>query len=99
MAGLNVALGIQYRLTDKLRAFGEIFANYIVLSPKTYDYTSVSKQANDAPTTNHTIITFIDKGATGSTNSGNETLVVSQVNYSRFNMHTIGLNLGVSYRF
>jgi hypothetical protein len=34
--GLNVALGIQFRLTQKLRGFAEIFANYLVVTPKTY---------------------------------------------------------------
>jgi len=50
--GLNVALGVQVRLTDKLRGFGEIFANYLVLSPTNYDetITGTSKAAGGTPT-------------------------------------------------
>lgn len=32
--GLNVALGINMRLSEKFRAFGEVFGNYSALSPK-----------------------------------------------------------------
>ncbi len=38
--GLNVALGVQFKIAGNLRGFGELFANYSVLSPQSYHETS-----------------------------------------------------------
>jgi hypothetical protein len=98
--GLNVALGVQVRLTDKLRGFSEIFANYLVLSPTDLNVTSngVNKAPGGTPTpfsnTSHTV--YVKDGTVATSSDGTQTQPVSG---NQFNMNTIGINIGVSYRF
>jgi hypothetical protein len=96
--GLNVALGVQVRLTDKLRAYGEIFGNYLVLSPTSYDETS-SVVNNGTPTNYDTHVTYIKSGQTSYTQNGNSTTYSTSVSGNTFNMNSIGINIGVTYRF
>jgi hypothetical protein len=57
--GVNVALGVQVRLTSKLRAFGEIFSNYTALSPKTSMEVENYKDNQIMPTASKTgFVTF-----------------------------------------
>jgi hypothetical protein len=59
--GVNVALGVQVRLTSKLRAFGEIFSNYTALSPKTSTEVENYKDNQIMPTASKTgSVTFIN---------------------------------------
>jgi hypothetical protein len=97
--GLNVALGVQYRLTDNIRAYGEIFANYIVLTPATYDQTKIATVGKNPPGTDITHIQFIKSGQTSYSTTGNTTTTVMSVNGSTFNMNAIGINIGIAYRF
>jgi hypothetical protein len=97
--GLNVALGVQYRLTDKLRAFGEIFGNYIILSPASSAYKNVASVGKNPPGTDIQNTTYIKNGQTSSTQSGNTTTTVSSVEGNTFNMNAIGINIGIAYRF
>ncbi len=96
--GLNVALGVQVRLTDQLRAYGEIFGNYLVLSPTNYDETN-AVVSNGTPTTYDSHVTFIKSGSTSYTTNGNSTSYSTSVSGNTFNMNSIGLNIGVTFRF
>ncbi len=103
-AGLNVALGAQFRLTDKLRAFGEIFANYLVLSPKSLDQKTVSVTGAASPVISNLHVDYIKDGQTSYTSTPNESggtdaQSVQSVQYSKFNMNSIGINIGITYRF
>lgn len=110
-AGLNVALGVQVRLNDKMRAFGEVFGNYLVLVPETRNesYTSTQNNAGTVSTsTGVTDITYVkegdlsyvsnsvpnDKGGTHTTNKYD-----MSVSSSKFNMNSIGINIGITFRF
>jgi hypothetical protein len=97
--GLNVALGVQYRLTDNIRAYGEIFGNYLVLLPETYDDTNETT-IGKAPTStliNHD--TYIKSGQTSYSRSGNTITRVTSVEGYTFNMNAIGINIGIAFRF
>ena len=96
--GLNVALGVQVRLTDNLRAYGEIFANYLVLSPTNYDETN-KVVSNGTPTTYDTHVTYIKSGQTEYSSNGNTTNYTTSVSGNTFNMNSLGINIGVTYRF
>jgi hypothetical protein len=67
-AGINVALGIQVRLTAKMRAFAEMFANYTALTPKNSVETNDFKENSISPTpsktgeVNFTNLTYIKNG-------------------------------------
>ena len=96
--GLNVALGVQFVLTDKLRGYTEIFGNYLVLSPDNLD--EERKEVANGTTINsdyHT--TFIKTGQTSYTMTGNTTRSTVSVSGNTFNMHTLGINVGIAYRF
>jgi hypothetical protein len=97
--GLNVALGVQYRLTDNLRAYGEIFGNFIVLVPDTYDVTNVASVGKNPPGTDISHITYIRSGQTFYTTVGNTHTSTTSVEGSSFNMNAIGINIGVAFRF
>jgi hypothetical protein len=97
-AGLNVALGVQFRLTDKLRGFAEIFGNYLVLSPKNYDE-KTTEIANGVTTNSDLHKTFIKDGQTSYTVKDNTTTSVESVYGNTFNMNTLGINIGITYRF
>jgi hypothetical protein len=110
--GLNVALGVQVRLTEKLRGFGEIFGNYMVLSPKSYTESSASTSTNGAVVSKSTStgnVTFIKEGEVSYTNTSVPSGIgdgttdtytnVVPVSYYKFNMNTIGINIGIAYRF
>ena len=119
--GLNVALGIQFRLTEKLRGFAEIFGNYLVLSPKSSleTYTEKVDAQNGVNPETHDIYvyndsyTYIKSGTINSSSTSGATSVNGQgytvhpttntstetVNYNTFNMNSIGLNIGIAYRF
>jgi hypothetical protein len=96
--GLNVALGVQVRLTDQLRAYGEIFGNYLVLSPTNYDETNAVVY-NGTPTAYDTHITYVKSGQTTYSTNGNTTNYSTSVSGNTFNMNSIGINIGVTYRF
>lgn len=96
--GLNVALGVQVRVSDKLRGYGEIFGNYLVLSPTNYD--EKRTEINNGVTTNSEHrITYIKEGQTSYSMNGNNTTSTMSVSGSRFNMNTLGINIGIAYRF
>jgi hypothetical protein len=67
--GLNVAVGIQFKITENLRGFGEIFANYLAMLPKTAVQTSLyeTNQTNPSPSKTGTYyldnITYVTKGS------------------------------------
>jgi hypothetical protein len=96
--GLNVALGVQFRLTDQLRGYGEIFANYLVLAPTNYDETNAVVD-NGTATTYDTHITYIKSGQTSFNQNGNSTTYTTSVSGNTFNMNAIGINIGIAYRF
>jgi len=96
--GLNVALGVQFRLTDKLRGYAEIFGNYLVLSPTNYDETS-AVVLNGAPDKYETHTKYIKNGETSYTSNGNTNNSVETVSGHTFNMNTLGINIGIAYRF
>ncbi len=98
-AGLNVALGVQYRLTDNLRAFGEVFGDFISLVPKQYDEVAVTTGSTPKTITTH--ITYQDNGQTNYSSNPDGTVVssTSPQEGNRFNMNTIGINIGITYRF
>ncbi|HZK63312.1 MAG TPA: hypothetical protein VFC34_04155, partial [Puia sp.] len=96
--GLNVALGVQVRLTDKLRGYAEIFGNYLVLSPTRYDETSV-QITNGVITNSDLHITYIKSGQTSNSTNGNTVTATSSVSGNTFNMNTLGINIGIAYRF
>jgi hypothetical protein len=96
--GLNVALGVQVRVTDKLRAFSELFGNYLVLSPTNYDENRVEINNGKSSTSDfHT--KYIKEGETSTTTSGTSTFTTVAVNGNTFNMNALGVNIGLSYRF
>ena len=96
--GLNVALGVQVRLSDKLRGYGEVFGNYLVLSPTSYE--EKRKEVNNGVTTDSEHrITYIKEGQTSYTMNGNNSTSTVSVSGSRFNMNTLGINIGIAYRF
>ena len=97
-AGLNVALGVQMRLTDKLRGYAEVFGNYLIISPDTYDETN-NYVHNDVPGTSFTKIKFIKSGALSNTSDGTTTNITTYVHNDIFNMNSIGINIGITYRF
>ncbi len=96
--GLNVALGVQFRLTDQLRGYGEIFGNYLVLSPTNYDETNAVVN-NGTAATYDTHATYIKSGQTSSTTNGNTLTYTTSVAGNTFNMNSIGINIGIAYRF
>ncbi len=96
--GLNVALGVQVRLTDKLRGYGEIFANYLILSPTDYDENR-AENSNGAVTNSVHHISYIKNGQTSYTSDGNNSTSVASVSGNTFNMNTLGINIGIAYRF
>ena len=97
-AGLNVALGVQVRLTDKLRGYAEIFANYMVLSPTDYDENR-SENSNGVITNSVHHISYIKNGETSYTANGNNSTEVTSVSGNTFNMNALGINIGIAYRF
>jgi len=97
-AGLNVALGVQMRLTDKLRGYAEVFGNYLILSPDTYDETNEYVH-NEVPGTQLTKIKFIKSGALSNTSDGTTNNITTYVHNDIFNMNSIGINIGITYRF
>jgi len=97
-AGLNVALGVQFRLTDKLRGYAEIFGNYLVLSPTNYDE-KITEVTNGVITNSDLHRTFIKNGQTSFIVKDNTTTSVESVYGNTFNMNTLGINIGIAYRF
>ena len=96
--GLNVALGVQFRLTNQIRGYGEIFANYLVLEPTNYDEKNAVVN-NGTPTKYDTHITYIKSGQTSFSQTGNSTTYTTSVSGNTFNMNAIGINIGIAYRF
>ncbi len=97
-AGLSVALGVQLRLTDKLRGFAELFGNYLVLSPTNFDENRIEVTNGKTVNSDYHII-FIKDGQTSNTTSGNSTTSTTSVYGNTFNMNAVGINIGVTYRF
>ena len=97
-AGLSVALGVQVRLTDKLRGFAELFGNYLVLSPTNYDENRTEVSNGKATNSDYHII-YIKDGQTSNTGTPTSSTSTTSVYGSTFNMNAVGLNLGVAYRF
>ena len=97
-AGLSVALGVQLRLTDKLRGFAELFGNYLVLSPTNYDENR-TEVANGKTVNSDYHQIFIKNGQISNTTNGNSTTSTISVYGNTFNMNALGINIGVSYRF
>ena len=97
-AGLNVAIGVQVRLTDKLRGYAEIFGNYLVLSPNSYHEIN-NYSNNGTPGTAITNTTYVKSGALNYENDGTTTTQTYPKNGNTFNMNSAGINIGVSYRF
>jgi hypothetical protein len=96
--GLNVALGVQFRISDKLRGYGEIFGNYLVLSPT--DYEEKRTEMNNGVTTDSEHrVTYIKEGQTSYSMNGNNTTSTLSVAGNRFNMNTLGINIGIAFRF
>jgi hypothetical protein len=110
-AGLNVALGVQVRVNDKLRAFGEVFGNFLTVVPETYHetYTSVGQNgASVSTSTGVTDITYIKEGdlsyisnSVANDKGGTHTVNKYDVSVSsnKYNMNSIGVNIGVTFRF
>jgi hypothetical protein len=97
-AGLSVALGVQMRLTDKLRGFAELFGNYLVLSPSNYDENRTEvANGKTVNSDNHTI--FIKDGQISNSTNGNTTTSTISVYGNTFNMNSVGINIGITYRF
>ena len=97
-AGLDVAIGVQVRLTDKLRGYAEIFGNYLVLSPKTsHEVDNYSN--NGTPGTQITNLTYIKNGQLTSSMDGNTLTATATKKGNEYNMNSAGLKIGVSYRF
>jgi len=97
-AGLSVALGVQVRLTDKLRGFAELFGNYLVLSPTNYDENRTEVLNGKAVASDYHLI-FIKNGQTSNTSSGNSSTSTTSVYGNTFNMNAVGVNIGITYRF
>jgi hypothetical protein len=110
-AGLNVAFGVQVTLSEKLRGFGEIFGNYLILTPESFTETQVTTEDNGGPSsvsnTNLTL-TYVKEGPMPTTSSSAPNTkggydYVYKYTYSvhehRMNMNAIGINIGVTYRF
>jgi len=97
-AGLSVALGVQVRLTDKLRGFAELFGNYLVLSPTNYDENRTEVLNGKAVASDYHLI-FIKDGQTSNTSSGNSSTSTTSVYGNTFNMNAVGINIGITYRF
>ena len=68
--GLNVAFGSNFRVTDKIRVFGEVFGNYSALSPASSLSNSYSKQhqISAVDTTNFHFEIFSNKYGGATTN-------------------------------
>lgn len=103
-AGLNVALGVQVRLTDNLRGFAEVFGNYLVLSPKNYDESTITSANGGTKITNNNHITFIKNGELSYSTKQNETggddnTYTQSVAGTGFNMNSLGINIGITFRF
>jgi len=97
-AGLSVALGVQVRLTDKLRGFAELFGNYLVLSPTNYDENRVELYNGKTTNSDYHLI-FIKDGQTSNTSNGNSNTSTISVYGNTFNMNAVGINIGITYRF
>lgn len=96
--GLTVALGVQFRLTDKLRGYMEIFGNYLVLSPTNYDEKS-TEIANGVVTNSDLHKIFVKDGQTSYAMNGTTTNSTESVYGNTFNMNTLGINIGIAFRF
>jgi len=97
-AGLSVALGVQVRLTDKLRGFAELFGNYLVLSPTNYDENRIEVANGKSVTSDYHLI-YIKDGQTSNTSTPTSSTSTTSVYGSTLNMNAVGINLGVTYRF
>jgi hypothetical protein len=110
-AGLNVALGVQFTISEKLRGFGEVFGNYLVISPESYTETWIQDNNNSGAYTKNTRTTTIEYIKEGTltysySSKNNDAGGIDETNKwnasvstNRFNMNAIGINIGVAYRF
>ena len=102
--GAQIAVGIQFRISEILRGFAEIAGNFLPVSPTTLNWTFTNRDYTNggAPTTTNYInnFTYAKSGSnqfqtstSGNTVTSSETLpkVTQNINY-------IGLNIGLVLR-
>jgi hypothetical protein len=94
-AGVQVAVGIQFGITDNLRGFGELVGFYLPISPTSstelstqYSYNSPNTPPAVTPVQQTTNTNFSSSG-TFPTNAPKTT----------YNVNYIGINVGLAYKF
>jgi opacity protein-like surface antigen len=98
-AGVQVAVGIQFGITENLRGFGELVGYYLPISPNSSTdvsttYTYGSPNTLPASTSPHT-------PPDASTNYISSGTIPPNSNFPKttYNVNYIGINIGVAYKF
>jgi hypothetical protein len=92
--GYQAALGIQFRLSQRLRGFAEVVAYNQSFKPKRLDVSSITTLDTDI-TTNFLTIELTDQGSNVNATNTN----VGQQQTFRVAMNSVGVGVGLLFRF
>jgi hypothetical protein len=90
--GVQAALGVQFKITDNIRGFGEIAGYFLAITPSNSTNTGTRRYYNPAPdgsSTNSQNYTYKDSGD----------FTKNELPASSYNTNSIGINIGIAYRF
>ncbi|MCY7352993.1 MAG: hypothetical protein LH606_20440 [Cytophagaceae bacterium] len=93
--GFQSALGVQFSAGTKIRVFGEVVFNAYTFNPSGSTYTSISSSAT-SPTTTSTLEYIYQKSGEYVSTPGAKTVTVQQ---ERFQANSLGVAVGLAYRF
>ncbi|MBC7891978.1 MAG: hypothetical protein H7Y12_07205 [Sphingobacteriaceae bacterium] len=94
--GFQAALGVQFSAGEKIRIFGEIVFNAYTFLPASATYTNTYSQTNPASTSNTAYEYTYQKSGEYTSAAGATSFTVQQ---ERIQANSLGLAVGVAYRF
>lgn len=101
--GVQTAVGVQFRITEKLRGFAELVANILPASPvsskQKYVDSSYSKSYSSPSTTFNYTYTYQKSGSYDPVTSNGGYDITKNLPSITQNINYIGINIGVALRF
>jgi hypothetical protein len=99
--GVQFAIGIQFNLTKNVRGFAEIVGNYLPASPasSTEKYTQIEPGVDNNSNYQYKYLKSGDFNSVSTQNSTGGENVTSNQSLMTQNINSIGINIGLAFRF